>query len=192
MIAEDAIAAVERHRNVDRVCLVGSRAAGSANAFSDWDFRVDTNDFASVARDIESLSAPLRPLAQQWDRLSSTWCWMIMLQGPVKLDFIFDAPHECEPPWEPSAGNLDAIDRHFWDWVLWLAAKQAGNKHDLVRDELHKLSIHLLSPLGTRAAPLTLTEAVESYMVARDHAERYFGASVPRNLEHQVRPLIAK
>jgi predicted nucleotidyltransferase len=35
MIAEDAIAAVERHRNVDRVCLVGSRAAGSANAFSD-------------------------------------------------------------------------------------------------------------------------------------------------------------
>ena len=46
------------------------------------------------------LVAPLRPLAQQWDPLSETWCWMAILRGPIKLDFIFAEPHEREPPWD--------------------------------------------------------------------------------------------
>jgi hypothetical protein len=189
-IGDDAIAAVDCHPAVKRVRLVGSRAAGTATALSDWDFTVETADFQQVARDIESLLDPLRPLAQQWDRLSDTWCWMVMLSGPVKLDFIFREPHENEPPWRPSAANLDSIERHFWDWMLWLAAKQAANKTALVQSELNKLWLHMLSPLGVKARSVEIGDAVSSYVTARDRLERRFHVWVPRNLEREVRPVI--
>src|SRR5881396_2574850 len=96
---ERAIEAVERHPAVQRVRLVGSRASGTATAVSDWDYAVETDDFQAVAKDIGSLTAPLRPRAQKWDRLSETWCWMVVTRGPVKLDFIFGEPHRKEPPW---------------------------------------------------------------------------------------------
>ena len=121
---------------------------------SDWDFAIETDDFQDVARNIDSLLAPLHPLAQQWDRLSDTWCWMVIVAGPVKLDFIFVEPHEPEPPWQPAAANLAAIDRHFWDWILWLAAKQMAGKAALVRSELNKLWVHVLSPMGVEHRPV--------------------------------------
>ena len=71
-LGDRAIEAVERHSAVRRVRLVGSRAAGTATVLSDWDFVVETGDFQAVAKDMGSLIAPLRPLAQQWDRLSET------------------------------------------------------------------------------------------------------------------------
>jgi len=39
--------------------------------------------------------------------------------GPGEIDLIFVGQgHEDEPPWEPSRENLEAIDAHFWDWML--------------------------------------------------------------------------
>jgi predicted nucleotidyltransferase len=187
---DDAIDAVTRHPAVRGVQLVGSRAAGTATPLSDWDFAVDTDDFPHVAREIESLFEPLRPLAQQWDRLSDTWCWMVIISGPIKLDFIFDERHEAEPPWRPTGANLAAIDCHFWDWMLWLAAKQAGNKRALVRSELTKVWVNILSPLGVKPCPLALDEAVTGYLAARDRLEQRFHVSVPRTLEREVRTVI--
>jgi predicted nucleotidyltransferase len=189
-IGDQAIAAVECHPAGPRVRLVGSRASGSATPLSDWDFAIEADDFQDVARDIESLLAPLQPLAQQWDRLSDTWCWMVILASPVKLDFIFAEPHEPEPPWQPAAANLVAIDRHFWDWVLWLAAKQMAGKGALVGSELHKLWVHVLSPMGAEHRPVALDDAGVSYLAVRDRLERRFNVSVPRMLERAVRPVL--
>jgi predicted nucleotidyltransferase len=190
-IGDEAIAAVERHPAVRWARLVGSRAAGTPTELSDWDFAVETDDFRDVARDAELLLAPLLPLAQQWDRLSATWCWMAILRGPVKLDLIFAEPHEREPAWQPDATNLNAIDSHFWDWTLWLAAKQAANKTDLIGEELDKLWLYILLPLGTQSRPVALGDAVRTYIAARERSERRFNVSVPRTLEREVRPVVA-
>src|SRR5947207_675148 len=134
---ERIIATVAHHPAVRGIRLVGSRAEGRANEFSDWDFLVDTNDFDVVAQGLRELLAPLEPLVQQWDRLSPEWCWMLILHGPAKVDLIFPhEPHDNEPPWEPNAENLDAIDAHFWDWMLWLRSKHASAKTDLIASEL--------------------------------------------------------
>ena len=181
-----AIEAVERHSAVRRVRLVGSRAAGTATALSDWDFVVETRDFRAVAADMGSLIAPLSPLAQQWDRLSQTYCWMVMLPGPIKLDFIFSEPHSNEPPWDPQPDNLAAIDCHFWDWVLWLCSKRASGKADLVRIELDKMFDHILQPMGGQLRPDSLDDVVASYLLLREQLERSFGVSVARTLEREV------
>jgi hypothetical protein len=182
----EAIELVERHPAVVGVRLVGSRATGTATKHSDWDFAVETDDFPAVARDIESLLGGLRPLAQQWDRFSETQCWMVMLRGPVKLDFIFTEPHDNEPPWQPDVANLAAIDRHFWDWALWLHSKRVKGKRPLVATELRKMFEHILHPLGVGEPPASLDTAVSSYLAARDRLEREFGVTVPRALEREV------
>src|SRR5207237_3177845 len=136
-------------RAVRNVELVGSRAEGRASEHSDWDFRVEANDFAALSDALPRLLAPLDPLVQQWDRLSSEYCWMFLLRGPVKVDLIFpEVPHAKEPPWNPAANNLDAIDAHFWDWILWLRGKDAAGKNAVIASELDKLFDHLLAPLG--------------------------------------------
>jgi Nucleotidyltransferase domain len=181
------IEALERHPSVQSVRLVGSRAAGTATDASDWDFAVETDDFRAIASDIGSLLAPLQPLAQQWDRLSETQCWMVILPGAVKLDFIFREPHAGEPAWRPDASNLAAIDSHFWDWALWLRSKQAKAQSALVVIELQKMYDHILGPMGVDAAPVSLDAAIASYLVARDRLERELRVVVPRALEHEVR-----
>jgi hypothetical protein len=185
-IGDRAIEAVGCHPSVRAVRLVGSRAAGTATAFSDWDFAIETDNFDAVARDIGGLLVPLDPLTQQWDPLSETWCWMAILRGPAKLDFIFAEPHSGEPPWQPRRANLAAIDCHFWDWALWLKSKQAHANAELVRRELDKLFVHILHPMGVEIRPQSLDGAVSSYLVARDRFEGEFGVSVPRALEHEV------
>lgn len=181
------IAAVGRHPSVRSVKLVGSRAESRATARSDWDFLIDTDDFGAVAADLPAVCAPLDPIAQQWDRLSSCYCWMLMLRGPVKIDLIFaDQPHRHEPPWEPERRNLAAIDRHFWDWMLWLASKEAAGKEDLLASELEKLFHHLLAPLGVRRTPASVLEAVAAYRDARAQAEERFNWRVPRDLETEI------
>ena len=82
-----------------------------------------------MAEALPELVAPLEPLAQQWDRLSPHACYMLMLRGIGKVDLIFDEPWESSPPWEVSAETLRGIDDHFWDWTIWLAAKEGlGSK----------------------------------------------------------------
>ena len=186
-IGDRAIAAVERHSAVQEVRLVGSRAEGRANARSDWDFVVETDDFQAVAPAMAKLCEPLAPMAQQRDRLSDTFCWMVIVRGPHKLDFIFSEPHEHEPPWQPDATNLDAIDAHFWDWVVWLSSKVAAGKSELVDHELEKMWTHLLRPMVAEMRPRSLDDAVTVYLAARRRLERDFGVDVARDLEGEVR-----
>jgi len=172
--------------------LVGSRAEGRAHDQSDWDFIVRTDDFASVAAALPGLLAPFEPLAAQWDRLSDTECFMLILPGPVKVDLIFpDQPHQPEPPWQPTRENLVGIDRHFWDWTLWLAGKEAGGKRESLSAELEKLFQHLLAPLGAEAPPTSVADAVSTYLRLRDALERRFEVEVPRVLERAALPSLA-
>jgi hypothetical protein len=183
-LAERVPAALAGHPAVRAVELVGSRAEGRATEASDWDFRVTTDHFEDLADELPRLVAVLEPLAQQWDRLSPSWCYMLILRGPVKVDLIFpDEPHLDDPPWRPDADNLAAIDAHFWDWTLWLHAKEAAGKTDLVERELAKLFDHLLGPLGAARAPSSIGEAVESYRALRDH---------PTELENAVAPALTR
>ena len=69
-LADRIIASVSPHPAVREIEFVGSRAAGRANRWSDWDFRVEANDFAAVVKALPQLLAPLEPLVQQWDPLS--------------------------------------------------------------------------------------------------------------------------
>jgi hypothetical protein len=188
-LAERIVSGVRDHPAVRSIRLIGSRAEGRATEVSDWDFRVEAHDFEALAGALPRLCGPLDPLAQQWDRLSAKQCWMLILRGPAKVDLIFpDEPHAHEPPWKPNRENLDDIDGHFWDWMLWLRGKEAGGKDDLVERELGKLLDHLLAPLGVKQHPASIAQAITSYREARLRAERRFGVSVRRELETAVAP----
>jgi hypothetical protein len=94
---------------------------------SDWDFTVTTAEFEAVRDALPSLTAPLRPVVAQWDRLSRHWCYMMILAGRYgwpKIDLIFGQPYPITTPWLVSAATLTPIDDHFWDWALWLGSKQ--------------------------------------------------------------------
>jgi predicted nucleotidyltransferase len=167
--------------------LIGSRAEGTAGEFSDWDFAVEVDDFDAVAVSLPARLAGLDPLAEQWDPLSEHWTYMLILEGPVKIDLLFlSEPHELEPPWEPSAATLEAIDRHFWDWFLWLRSKDAAGKTELLAAELDKLWRHILRPLGVASAPASLDAALSSYLAARTVIEERLGVEVSRRLEREV------
>jgi hypothetical protein len=118
---------------------------------------------------------------------------MLIVAGPAKIDLIFaEEPHTEEPPWEPKGENLDAIDAHFWDWMLWLKAKEASGKLELVDTELDKLFGHLLAPLQVQRRPSSIAEAVAAYRAARRRAERRFGVAVGRELEAVVAPAVGE
>jgi hypothetical protein len=192
-LAERVIAAVTPHPAVRDIRFVGSRAEGRAVELSDWDFVVETSDFPAIAQALPHQLASLEPAAQQWDRLSREYCWMVIVTGPAKIDLIFPKePHTDEPPWEPNGQNLDAIDAHFWDWMLWLNAKEASGKLERVDTELDKLFAHLLAPLQVQHRPSSIPEAVACYRAARTRAERRFGVAVARELETVVAPAFAE
>ena len=131
--------------------------------------------------------AELEPIAQQWDRISVYPCYMLMLAGPVKVDLIFpDEPFESLPPWIVTADTVDAIDQHFWDWILWLASKREKGENELVQSELVKMYDHLLRPLGVEPVPGSIEGALEAYRSARDERERGFGVRVSRRREREV------
>lgn len=75
-LGDRVIASVASHPAIRSIRLVGSRADGSATECSDWDFRVEANDFTAAA----------------------------------------------------VASNLEAIDAHFWDWMLWLTTAAPGEE----------------------------------------------------------------
>jgi predicted nucleotidyltransferase len=185
-LAEAVVAAVSPHPAVRQIELIGSRAEGRETPSSDWDFGVWTSDFVALSEALPQLLAPLDPLAQFWDPLSAEQCWMLILEGPVKVDLIFpEEPHAKEGPWEVGPGTLRAIDDHFWDWMLWLRGKVARDKRELVAGELEKLFVHLLEQ-----APSSIAASVAAYRAGRDRAERRFGTSVSRRLEEAVAPAL--
>jgi hypothetical protein len=176
------------HPCVRSVELIGSRAGPGVHELSDWDFAVETTDFGAVARDLHHLVAQLRPLAEQWDPYAPHACYMLILRGPTKIDLVF--PHErreWSPPWSPTRETLEAIDRHFWDWILWLEQKRRGGRADVVGKSLANLCELLLRPLGVTDAPESVPAAAAAYLDARAELERRFGVRVPRDLEQEVR-----
>jgi hypothetical protein len=185
--AVDVPAALESHPSVRQVRLVGSRGAGRAHELSDWDFLVLTDDFRAVARDLPALVSPLEPLSQLWDPYSHRQCYMLMLRGPVKIDLIFPTEkREWSPAWEPRADTLEDIDRHFWDWILWLEQKRRGGRRAQLEKSLGDMYELMLSPLGVRERPESVAAAVGAYLDARTAAEERFGVRVPRVLEREV------
>lgn len=186
-VAAEVEAAVLRHPVVTSVSVVGSRDRGSANALSDWDFRIEATDLDQLIIDLPSIVAPLEPLSGQWDRLCERAVYMITLPGAIKVDlFPGDRPYTMQPPWEPEAGNLAGIDAHFWDWILWLGSKALADREELVESELEKMQVHLLGPLGSETTPRSMGQAVERYLYLRDRAEQRFDVVVDRTLEDEV------
>ncbi len=183
---DDVVTVLARDIRIHRVELTGSRARGTATALSDWDFTVTTAAFEAVRDALPTLTAPLRPVVAQWDRLSRNWCYMMILPGPVKVDLIFEQPHPIEPPWLVNAATLSAIGDHFWDWALWLASKHLAGRNDVVTAELGKLHAHLLAPLGVAAVPDSLDEAVAGYKAAREGWEKRLRRRVSRTAETAV------
>ncbi|MEW2359865.1 nucleotidyltransferase domain-containing protein [Spirillospora sp. NPDC029432] len=189
--AEDIAEAVEAHPGVTRVELIGSRARGTATELSDWDFHVTAEDFGEVAAALPGLVAPYEPLAAQWDPLGDAESYLLVLPGPVKVDLIFpDVPRSWNPPWRVGPDTLPAINAHFWDWTLWLVSKRHHGMTDRVRGELLKMSHHLLQPLGIEALPLSLEEAAERFVRARNRLETRYGSRISRRLEEEVLPLV--
>jgi len=148
---------------------------------------VKTADFQSVAGALPELVWPLEPLAQQWDRLSDHACYMLMLRGAVKVDLIFEEPHALEPPWDVSAETLEGIDDHFWDWIIWLAAKDKSGKRQLVEAELRKMHDHLLGPLGATESPDSIEQAVALYSSASVEVQGRLGLLVEPDVGREVR-----
>lgn len=171
--------------------LIGSRARGDATPFSDWDFRIKVHDFASFSNEISLLVAPMLPLAQQWDRLSETKCYMLIVPGPTKVDFLFpDEPNKKSSPWRVDKSSLTEMDVHFWDWMLWLASKEFRGNEQLVQCELQKLFNHLLKPMLVEAVPESISDAIEVYKTARGHWESKLEISTSRELQNEVEPFI--
>ena len=191
-IGEAVLALLGGHPLVGSVCLTGSRADGTAHEISDWDFLVTTYDFARLTADLPRAVHPLQPLAQQWDRYSDHACYMLMLPGPAKVDLIFpDRKQAWAPPWEPSAETLVAIDMHFWDWIHWLEQKRRGGKADALAKSLGDMYELMLGPMGAKTPPVSVGEAVESYVALRERLEEHYGVSVSRKLENAVRPVLS-
>lgn len=185
-LTERVLRAVARAPAVTRLRLVGSRAEGRANPLSDWDFVVETTRFRSAARALERSIRSLDPLGTFWDPLSPHYCFIALLPGPRKVDFLFDEPHTSEPPYVVGRRTLATMDVHFWDWTVWLAAKERSGKRTLVSQELGKMHGYLLGPLGAVSSPSSISEAVRSYLLARAQAEGRFGARVDRRLTHEA------
>ncbi len=182
---------LRRHPSARDVKLVGSRARGTQSAISDWDFAVETDDLDALTNALPEIFAALEPLAEQWDPLGEHPTYMLMLRGPTKIDLIFSSePMRRRPPWQVRADTLAALDAHFWDWILWLAAKRAEGRHELVRDQLAEMQGYLLGPLGVEAAPTTIPQAVEEYLAASAKAERRLGVAVPGALRGEVLPVL--
>jgi Nucleotidyltransferase domain len=185
---ELAISAVARHPAVTSVELAGSRSRGTHQELSDWDFAVETSDFASVARDLPTLVEPLEPLSAQWEPLGHFPVYMLLLRGPTKVEYLFlDHSQEATPPVKPSPEALPAIDDHFWDWIWWLATKASVGRSDLVKQHLPKLYRHLLEPMGADIVPGSIEAAIRDFLVRRAELEQLYGREVSRALEGEVR-----
>jgi processive 1,2-diacylglycerol beta-glucosyltransferase len=144
---------------------------GRLRARSDWDFQVDTSAFSGVAERLPGIVAPLRPVVAQWDRLSTTWSYMLILAGPVKVDLIFAEPHApC-----PLAG-----DRRDPAWhrrpLLGLAAvavSQAGGWQTRpCRGRTRQSAPASAGPTRRDPRPASLGQAIVGYQARNDWEQR--------------------
>jgi hypothetical protein len=187
-LARTAIDLVSKHPAVRHVELAGSRARGTHEELSDWDFAVTTFDFAAVARDLPALIAPLHPLGQQWEPLGHFPVYQVLRPGPTKIEYLFlEHSQDPMPPPEPGPATLEAINTHFWDWIWWIATKAAIGRNDLVAEHLAELFGYLLRPIGVPERPVDIEVAIDAFVSRRDELERDYGMTVSRALEEEVR-----
>lgn len=101
---------------------------------------------------------------------------MLMLPGPTKIDLLFpNERRDWSPAWQPSAATLEAIDRHFWDWIVWLEQKRSGGHSEALAAGLANMYDLMLAPMGVAAKPESVTDAIGAYTEARGALERQFG-----------------
>jgi hypothetical protein len=118
---------------------------------------------------------------------------MLMLRGPTKVDLLFlDEKREWSPPWVVSRETLGAMDRHFWDWILWLEQKRTRGDADVLAHGLEQMHAGLLRPLGVTVQPGSIAEAIDLFVEARGRLESAYGVSVPRALEDEVVPAVRR
>lgn len=178
--------ALGRSEVVSSVVLGGSRARGLATELSDWDLYLQ-GDPAGMMEEIPRLVASFGPLAAFWEPLAEDAGYMVVMDGPIKVDiFPVGATRQIQPPWVLGADTLAGIDAHFWDWALWLGGKLLRGQRQLVAEELTKMHRFLLAPLGVVSAPASLDEAVASYHQARAQAVDALGVVVQQELGRQV------
>ncbi|MGH3103366.1 MAG: hypothetical protein ACRDN6_04640 [Gaiellaceae bacterium] len=171
-----------------RVELAGSRSRGTHEDLADWDFAVETSDFASVARDLPTLVEPLEPLAALWEPLGHFPVYMLVLPGPTMVEYLFlGHSQEAEAPVKPSKVTLPGIDGHFWQWLWWLATKASVGRDGLVEQHWPVLYRHLLEPMGADTVPDSIEAAIRGFLVRRGELERRYGLEVSRALEGEVR-----
>ena len=179
---------VAGHPAVKHVELAGSRSRGTHEVLSDWDFAVTTADFASVARVMPALVAPMHPLGAQWEPMGHFPVYQVLLRGPTKVEYLFlDHSQGAIPAREPGPKTLAPIDTHFWDWIWWIATKASVGREDLVAEHLPQLFEHLLRPIGLTEAPAGIDAAITAFIGRRDELERKYGIRVSRALEDEVR-----
>jgi len=136
---------------------------------------------------IPALVARSRPFAAFWEPLSQEAGYMVVMDGPTKVDvFPLGARRHIEPPWRLTTDSLAAIDAHFWDWTLWLGGKALRGEWGLVAEELDKMHRFLLAPVGVAVAPTSLDEAVASYLRARREAADSLRVVIQAELGRQV------
>jgi Polymerase beta, Nucleotidyltransferase len=181
------------HADIRSVALIGSRAEGTAHELSDWDFAVEASDFPAVERDLPQLLSPLDAVAAQWDRYAPHATYMLILPGPTKIDLLFlDEKREWSPPWRVGPTTLQAIDTHFWDWILWLEQKRRAGRDELLAESLGHMHELLLSPMGIAGPPSSVADATTRYLAARTTLECGYGVAVQRDLERVVRPVLER
>jgi hypothetical protein len=179
--------ALDASSAISDVSLGGSRAKGSPTQLSDWDLYLTGEPLTAMA-ELPRLIAPLRPLAAFWEPLSEQAGYMMVMDGPVKIDlFPTGGRRSLQPPWELRTTTLGAIDEHFWDWILWLGSKALRHQAGLVSAELGKMQWFLLGPLGVGRTPADIQEAVHVYLDARSDASRRLQTHVAEDLGRQVR-----
>jgi hypothetical protein len=178
--------ALEHCSAVTSVTLGGSRGRGTATVLSDWDLYLVGDPVAMMA-EVPAIIASFGPLAAFWEPLAEEAGYMVVMDGPTKVDvFPTGARRPMQPPWVVSAETLADIDGHFWDWTLWLGGKTLRDERELVAGELMKMHGFLLEPMGVTAAPTTLDEARAVYLRARASAIDALGVSVDPELGRQV------
>jgi predicted nucleotidyltransferase len=174
------------HPAVRIAAITGSRMRGDATEWSDWDFLVEVIDFEAVSAALPVITKSLKPLSHLWDPLSRHAVYMIILRGPVKIDIIFDRPHEKKPPWTINSYTIMQVNSHFWDWILWIASKEAQGARDMVGKEFKKMYDYLLAPMGCPKSPGSVEGAVRDYLAALEKQKRLFNVEVDPALEIEV------
>jgi predicted nucleotidyltransferase len=178
--------ALERCGAVSSVTLGGSRERGRATELSDWDLYL-VGDPVGMMAEVPAIIASFRPLAAFWEPLAEEAGYMVVLDGPTKVDvFPTGGRRRIQPPWVVSAETLAQIDGHFWDWTLWLGGKTLRGERELVASELIKMHGFLLEPMGVAVAPRTLDEARAVYLRARASAMDALGMFVDPELGRRV------